>query len=139
MSKGAPDGASWHEGIAETATLTECLEHGGQNLFSLPDYLLYAQELQTLTQNAKTAAGIFGKTLDKTLVEKARAIRASLALTRVETLLLRLFQPDQMAKFTPQERDDKVRALKAQCVVHAKWPHVFKPLFARALDAMKRI
>ena len=105
-------------------------------LHGLPDFLAVAQELKTVSEKAIRATGVLNAKVDPNLKKESDRVRACLALTRCEQLLVRSFQPDALALMTPEQLDDSVRKIKSACVQHARWPNIFAPILKRALEAM---
>ena len=63
-------------------------------------------------------------------------MRGFLAVTRGEQMLLRLFLPDALEKYSLAQRDERVRAIKSLVQKHARWTAIYKPVPKRAQDAM---
>jgi len=141
IAKGGPDGASWHATLANSATLTDAIDvaaaEGG--LLALGDYFESANELKLAEDACKAAHDMAGTTRDPAAYERSKKVRAALTVTRCEALLIRLFLPDAMTRWNVDDRDLRVRAIKSMCLKHARWSAVFKPIHARAVDAMALI
>ena len=137
IAKGAEDDLSWHSTLADNASLVDAIDCAQTTLFKLPDYLDRAHELDELLTAATKAAGVFDVSLNNELLTRCGVAKADLARTRSEALLLRLFCPDTMARFTATERDTKVRDIKAKLVRYTKWNTIFKPIHSRAVEVMK--
>ena len=138
LSGGVPDGKSWHEGLANNCSVTECTDKATElDLFKLGDYLKVAEHLKDREATVKRVSGACGVNVGKALLKKSADVRAALAITRAEMLLLRTFQPDAVAALGGASKlDGPVRALKTNVVRHAKWNSLFDPIYARAQDAL---
>jgi len=127
--------------LAPTATLSETIDVASQhgNLFSLPDYYASANEVFEKEKKLKSTFAVFDEKLPKDLLTKSKTVRACLAVTRCEALTLALFLPLAMSKYSVEDRDKKVRDLKSLCNKHGKYSSMFKPVHARAVEAMALI
>ena len=138
ISNGAAGGASWHEGLPDSASIADCLdraiESGG--LFSLTDYYACAEEVYTLEKQCSAVASVFGLALNGAEIDNSRTVKANLCRTRSEQLALRSFQPDAMEKYDAEGRDTKIRDIKRKCLRFTKWSSLWKPIHSRAAEAM---
>jgi len=135
---GAEPNESWHQELADTASLTDTIDVAlPSGLMNLGDFLARATEINDLQKVAVLAAGVFGVDIPPEEIARANLTKSDLTRTRVEQMLVRLFLPDALELYSAQERDVRVRAVKKQCVAFCKWPSVFKPVYQRATEAMK--
>ena len=138
IAKGGEKGLSWREDLAANATLTDCFDRASvdDGLFSKGDFSEFANELEAIERNAKSTFAVFGVGTEEAKWKKSKLLRGELATTRGEALLLRLFQPDAIANYSPRERDDRVRLIKGMVQKHARWGGIFKAIHNRAVAAM---
>ena len=139
-AQGGQNGESWHAALDETtASITDALDlayiEGG--LLSLPNYEVVVDELKTLEAVAQQVLGIWGTTLDDATTEKHALVREQLLITRCEQLLLALFGVDGMASTRASEREASTRAARAMIGGARKFKKIFRPVYERALLALK--
>ena len=141
ISKGGLEGKSWHADLNNGSSLTDVadLAGGDGGLLSLGDYYESANELKVVEAAALAAHETFNVNFDAKALARSKNARASLCITRCEALLVRLFSPDSISHYSAEERDTRVRRIKSMCTKHARWGGVFKPILARATDAMALI
>ena len=123
--------------MADTASLTDAVDRAQERLFGLPNFAAAADSIHALEQKASFACGIFGVAVDAALLTKCGVVKADLLRTRCEQMLARLYAPDAMASFGPEERDRKTRLIKKDCTRFTKWTSIFGPLYKQAILAMK--
>ena len=134
---GPEEGRSWHGTINDGASLTDAIDAAQvSNLFTVGDLFAFADSLKKVEVSVKKSCSVFGVDIDKRRLGRSAEVRGKLALTKAEALLVRAFMPDAMDAITPRDREAHCRAVKVQCVRHAKWNSLFKPVYLRALDAL---
>ena len=132
------ENSSWRESLTEKASLVDVVDCAqASQLFNLSNYITRASEIDVLQKAVGRASGIMGCAIDKAMIDASDAVKAKLARTYAEGMLVRLFCPDSLAKFSAEERDMRVRAVKKQMVAYAKFTSIFKPVHVRSVEAMK--
>ena len=140
QAEGGTDGTSWRKDLAaSSASMADLLDAANAaSLFTQPDFFDIADKIKTQGEMASKVIGLVGSTVDADLNQKSESLRSQLAITRGETLLMRLFQPDAAGMFTSEEKAVRVRATRRQVQMHAKWPNLYKPNSDLAIDALKQ-